>query len=466
VDKIRKVILRMNEDQKYVTIKKLVESGGNKQRAAIQLHCTVRHINRMVKGYKEKGKSFFIHGNRGRKPAHALEESEKRIIIDLYRTKYESTNLTHFSELLVQFEGIIVSPSTIRTILIQEFILSPKANRASKKALALKLNEMKKLTKSKKENNIIQSSIIAIEDAHPRRPRCAYFGEMLQMDASLHPWFGQGKSQLHIAVDDATGAILGAYFDEQETLNGYYNILNQILTTYGIPYMFFTDRRTVFEYKRKKSPSVEEDTFTQFGYACKQLGIDIKTSSIAQAKGRVERMFQTLQSRLTIELRLAGVTTISQANEFLNSYIKKFNAQFALPIDNIKSVFETQLDIKKINFILAVLSSRKIDSGSCVKFRNSYYLPVDCNGHPVHYRKGTSGTVIRAFDNGLYFCVNEKVYGLELLPDHVLSSKNFDLAQTTKDPQKRYIPPMSHPWKQASFERYCNRQTHRKQLTA
>ena len=463
---MREVILTMNENEKYEAIKKLVEGGGNKQRAAIKLHCSIRHINRMIKGYMEKGKSFFIHGNRGRKPAHALEDSQKRIIIDLYRTKYEGTNLTHFSELLEEFEGIIVSPSTVRSILIQEFILSPKANRASKKVLSLKLNEMKKLTKSKKEINIIQSSILAIEDAHPRRPRCAYFGEMLQMDASLHPWFGQDKSQLHIAVDDATGAILGAYFDNQETLNGYYNILNQILTNYGVPYMFFTDRRTVFEYKKKNSPSVEEDTFTQFGYACKQLGIDIRTSSIAQAKGRVERMFQTLQSRLPIELRLAGVSTIAQANEFLNSYTKKFNAQFALPVDNIKSVFETQLDIKKINLMLAVLSCRKVDSGSCIKFNNSYYLPVDSNGHPVHYRKGTSGMVIKAFDNGLYFCVNEQIYGLELLPDHVLSSKNFDLAETPKEPQKRYIPPMSHPWKQASFEHYCNKQTHRKQLTA
>ena len=193
----------MNENQKYETIKKLVENDGNKQRAAIQLHCTVRHINRMIIGYREKGKSFFIHGNHGRKPANALEDSKKQIIIDLYRTKYEGTNLTHFSELLEEFEAIIVSTSTIRSILIHEFILSPKANHASKKALSIKLNGMKKLTKSKKETNIIQSSIIAIEDAHPRRPRCAYFGEMLQMDASLHPWFGQEKSQLHIAVDDA-----------------------------------------------------------------------------------------------------------------------------------------------------------------------------------------------------------------------------------------------------------------------
>ena len=103
---------------------------------------------------------------------------------------------------------------------------------------------------------------------------------------------------------------------------------------------------------RKNPLSIEEYTFTQFGYACNQLGIDIKTSSVAQAKGRVERMFQTLQSRLPIEMKLAGVSTIYQANEFLNSYIKEFNAQFALPIDSIKSVFEKQPDTEKINLIL------------------------------------------------------------------------------------------------------------------
>ena len=88
---------------------------------------------------------------------------------------------------------------------------------------------------------------------------------------------------------------MGAYFDPQETLNGYYHVLYQILTDYGIPHMLFTDRRTVFEYKQKKSSSVEEDRFSQFSYACKQLSIEIKTNSVAQAKGRVERMFQTLQ---------------------------------------------------------------------------------------------------------------------------------------------------------------------------
>lgn len=127
---------------------------------------------------------------------------------------------------------------------------------------------------------------------------------MVQMDASEFLWFGNEKTHLHIAVDDSTGTLAGAWFDTQETLNGYYHILSQILTDYGIHYQFFTDNRTVFEYNRKGETSVEKDTFTQFGYACKQLGIDIRTSSVPQAKGRVERMNATLQSRLPVRLCL------------------------------------------------------------------------------------------------------------------------------------------------------------------
>lgn len=113
---------------------------------------------------------------------------------------------------------------------------------------------------------------MAVEDAHSRRPRCAYFGELEQMDASPYEWFSTEKTTLHIAVDDATGKITDAYFDKQETLKGYYNVFAQILRKYGIPYKFFTDRRTVFTYKKKNAPDIGEDTCTQFAYAYKQLG--------------------------------------------------------------------------------------------------------------------------------------------------------------------------------------------------
>lgn len=96
---------------------------------------------------------------------------------------------------------------------------------------------------------------------------------------------------------------MGAYFDEQETLNSYYNIFKQILENYVIPYMFYTDRRTVFDYKKKVDKDISRNTLTQFGYACKQLGVDLKVTSVPQAKGRIERLFGTLQSRLPIEPR-------------------------------------------------------------------------------------------------------------------------------------------------------------------
>ena len=450
----------MEEQNKYEIIKKLVESNGNKTRAAVEIGCSKRHINRMIKGYQEHGKAFFLHGNRGRRPVHALPDEIRQNVVDFYRTKYFDTNFTHFSELLAEHEGVVASPSTIRNILTEENLLSPKARRATKREALLKIEEQKKMATSKKEVAELIEAQLLIEDSHPRRPRCAFFGEMLQMDASLHHWFGDKKATLHVAIDDATGNVVGAYFDHQETLKGYYNVFSQILRTHGIPYMFYTDRRTVFEYKQKKSPSIEEDTFTQFSYACKQLGVEIKTTSIPQAKGRVERLFQTLQSRLPIELRLAGTTTIEQANEFLNSYIKKFNARFSIPFDSTKSVFEIQPDEEKINLTLAVLTGRKIDNGHSIKFEKSYYKTIDSNGYPVYYRKGTNALVIKAFDGSLFTCIDDKIYSMEPIPEHEKTSRNFASPKQTESVCKRYVPKMSHPWRQSAFSKFAEKQNH------
>ena len=452
----------MKEEYKYQIIKKLVETNGNKKAAALRIGCTVRHVNRMIKGYCSEGKGFFVHGNKGNQPVHAIPNNTKTMIIDFYKTKYYGANFTHYSELLATKEHISVAPNTIRNILRAEYILSPKASRATKKLVKEELLIKKETSCISDDVKLeIEKSIIAIENAHPRRPRCAYLGEMIQMDASLHLWFGNRKSQLHVGIDDATGAIVGAHFDNQETLKGYYNVFYQILIEYGIPYMFFTDRRTVFEYKQKKTPTTEEDTFTQFGYACKQLGVEIQASSVPQAKGRVERLFQTLQSRLPLELKLAGITTIEQANVFLNSYIKEFNAKFALEINHTKSVFEKQPAVEEINLILAVLADRKIDCGHCLRFETKYYIPNDANNNPTYFRKGTDALVIKAFDGGLFVSIGNKIYGLKEIPSHKATSKNFDFTDDKPKKRKRYLPPMSHPWKQASFQAYLEKQAHR-----
>lgn len=458
---IRKVELNMNELNKYDIVKTLVDHNGNKQRAALKLGITVRHLNRLIKGYKEQGKEFFIHGNRGRKPANTISDAIRNTIVDLYRTKYFDANFAHFTELLSKFENIFLSESAVASILESADIFSPRMTRSKKKRIKEELKQKQAKASSKKEIQQIQANLVAIEDAHSRRPKCAYFGELQQMDASPHLWFGNTVTSLHIAVDDATGRITGAYFDKEETLDGYYHVFHQILTTYGIPYKFFTDRRTVFTYKQKNAPSTDKDTYTQFAYACKQLGVELESSSVPQAKGRVERMFQTLQSRLPIEMRLAGVNTLSEANEFLTSYLQKFNEKFALPLNNIKSVFEEQPSDEKINLILAVLTERTVDCGHCIRFANKYYRMLDSNGYQIHYTKGTKAMIIQAYNKTLYCCVNDKnVYALEEVPEHEHKSKNLDPDYQKAEPKKLYIPPMNHPWKKASFDAFVKKQKH------
>lgn len=456
---MRKVELTMNEQKKYEIIKNLVDSKGNKQRAAVKLGCTVRSVNRLIKRYKEQGKAGFSHGNHYRKPISTIAPETRNEIISLYKNKYSDSNLRHFTELLERIEGIHISEGSVRSILLSENILSPKAHKSTKNALKKRLEAEKNKTKSKKKVKELQEKILFVDQPHPRRERCAYFGEMIQMDASKHLWFDENKVTLHAAIDDATGIIVGAYFDEQETLRGYYNVFNQILQTYGIPYMFYTDRRTVFDYKKINSKDITKNTLTQFGYACKQLGVELKVTSVAQAKGRIERLFGTLQSRLPIELRLAGVQTVEQANEFLKHYLKEFNSKFALQIDSNKSVFENQPEDEKINLLLSIISERKIDSGHCIKYKNKYYKLLDENGYMEFYHKGTTVIVADTFNGELYCNVNDKIYVLEEVKKHEDISRYFDTDEKyrqSKKPMKRYIPPMNHPWRKDNFMKYVH----------
>ena len=459
---IRKVLLTMDEQKKYETIKYLADHpDANKTRAAIMLNCSYRHINRMLAGYKEHGKEFFVHGNRGRKPSTTIPEQTRQAVIDLYRNKYFNANFQHFTELLAKHEQICLSASSVASILENEYILSPKVTKAKQKRIKKELRAAKMAAHTAKEADSIQANLVAVEDAHSRRPRCAFFGELIQMDATPHEWVSGQVWHLHLAIDDATGTVVGAWFDMQETLHAYYHVFHQILSTYGIPCKILTDRRTVFTYKRKNSPSIDEDTYTQFAYACKQLGVLLESSSVPQAKGRVERLNQTLQSRLPVELRLAGITTIDAANEFLNSYIKEFNEKFTLPIHGSKSAFEKQPSNEDLNRILAVLTERTVDCGHSILFMNNYYRMLNSNGRQVHYRKGTKTMVIQAFDGNLFCCVNDRdVYALEKIPQREEKSKELDLNYQPPEPRKPYIPPMTHPWRLGSFLKFVRSQPH------
>ena len=459
---MRKVELRMNEEIKYKTIKKLIETNGNKKKAAVKLNCSIRTIDRLIVLYRTKGKEGFVHGNRGKAPSTAIPLDIKNKIISYYINEYSDTNFTHFCEIVEEDFDVKISDTTLNKWLWEEDIISPKGRRKTKKKLKSKLNKRLNNTKSEKNKNNIKESleILDSKDAHPRRPRSKYAGEMIQMDASSFEWIPGAIWHLHLAVDDATGEVVGAYFDLQETLNGYYNVFYQILNNYGIPAMFYTDKRTVFEYIKKERAFDDEDTFTQFSYACHTLGVEIKTTSVAQAKGRIERLNQTFQSRLPVELRRAQITTIEQANEFLKSYLKKFNDKFALRLNSTKSVFEMQPADDVINRTLAVFSERKVDSGHCIKFRNSYYKLITENGIQACIKPKSTAIVIEAFDGNLYANVLDNIFIMEKVEDHKKVSRNFDEESKKEKKKKKYIPPLDHPWRQNNILHFKNYMKH------
>ena len=362
-DILRKVNLRMKEQNKYEVIKELVEHGGNKKHTALKLGLSVRQVDRLINTYKEKGKSGFVHGNRSRKPAKTIDKPISDNIILLYRNKYQGFNFKHFHEYLIEVENINVSYHCVYTTLMNAGITSPKIRKYTKRRLAKeKLQKEKKLeNKTEEEIEIIVSHEVALEDSHPRGEKPKYFGELTEMDGSIHLWFGDKKSCLHLAADKATNTIVGGYFDWQETLNGYYNVFKQILVNYGIPNKFKTDNRTVFNYQslNPDKRTSDKDVLTQFGYACKQLGTSIETTSVSQAKGLIERDNGTFQDRLVNELRLNNITTIEAANQYLiEVFIPKFNANFALDYKKFESVYDASPSEEKINYTLAVLTPR------------------------------------------------------------------------------------------------------------
>ena len=173
---MRKVVLTMTEQQKYKTIKKLVETNGNKNRAAIELGCSRRHVNRLVKGYKEQGKAFFSHGNRGRKPVNAISEEVKDKILTLYDNKYHGANFTHYAEMLRESEGIVVSKSFLRELFLKEGIPSPMAMRKRGRRLREELERAKEKVKSKGEQDHLQELIVGLGKTI-LETRCAHFGK-------------------------------------------------------------------------------------------------------------------------------------------------------------------------------------------------------------------------------------------------------------------------------------------------
>lgn len=344
-----------------------------KRKAAERLGISRQHLTRLAKRYGAEGPAFLVHGNKGRPNPRKTDPATAKTVVDLYNKKYLGFNIRHFREKLAEEEGILVSYRFAHSALAAAGIRSPLKHKKGK---------------GKKD--------------HPTRKRRLLLGELIQIDASWHNWFGDDlpKATLHGGVDDATGTVMGLYFDEYETLNGYREMLLDILRRYGVPECFYSDNRTIFEY-RKADGSEKDVTRIQFGIWCSELGIDVMTTSVPQAKGRIERLWKTMQSRLVSELRLNGITTIDAANEFLPRFMDDYNSRFAAPADGSKFV-EGPTE-EGANVILSVRYERKADPGGCFSFGGRRLMLVGADGRMVPADPGTILTVMRLRD-GTIMC--------------------------------------------------------------
>jgi len=271
--------------------------------AAEVLGLSVRQTRRLLAGYRKEGAAALAHGNRGRSPYNKVGDALRGRVAELAGSTYAGFNTQHLSEMLGEQEGLRLSRSTVRRILLQSGMKSPRTRRPPKH--------------------------------RSRRERYPQQGMLLQIDGSHHDWLeGRGPELCLIAAtDDATGEVPYALFRPEEDTQGYFELMEHIVATHGIPLAVYRDRNSIFETPPRHQESLEEQLagkreLTQFGRLLSELGIESKPSHSPQARGRIERLWGTFQSRLVSEIRLAGAQDMDQANEVLAAYLQRHNHRF------------------------------------------------------------------------------------------------------------------------------------------
>jgi transposase len=411
-----RVMMTQKQLNRYVVIERSLEGGISVKEAAEVLNLSIRQVIRLRNGVKEQGASALIHKNQGRPPAHALPEELKKKIIELKSSdNYKDANFKHYQDLLEKNEGIKVSYAYIYLLLTKAGFKSPKKRRRTK--------------------------------THHRRKRKAQEGLLVQIDSSPFEWFGGSKKySLHGSIDDATGKVFGLFMTENECLQGYFEVTRQMVNNHGIAVSFYSDQHAIFVSPLKGKLSIEEQlqgkvvNDTQFGRAMRELGINMIYANSPQAKGRIERLWETLQSRLPVELKIAGIDNPKQANHFFQKeYITLFNEQFAVEAAEAEIAFRPQGNID-LNSILCVKEKRKVDSGGVFSFHGKHFqLVTEKNQLPVSTRAQI--TVCISNINGIWVEYKGNIY--QTVP--FIKPKKTKKRES-KEPNN-YKPPETHYFK-------------------
>ena len=339
--------MNKKEELKAHIIKCCIDGNMTVKQAAIRLGFSERYVKKLKARFKEYGASSMLHGNCGRQPKRTLDIALKQKILEIRKQpEFDTINVMHFRDILQEKYKINVSYSFLYNFLNKNNINSPRKHRKTK--------------------------------LHHRRNRRSKAGELLQIDATPHEFFAgdNNKYTLHGLIDDATGQITGLYMCKNECMQGYFEIIRQTLKNFGVPESIYADGSSIFFTTRKEKLTLEEQLSgieqpnTQFGKIMDELGIHLIHAGSSQAKGRIERLWNTLHDRLITEFKINHISNMEQANIFLKEYIKKYNKQFKVKPKDNKKAFMPLLKSINLDILLTVKYKRTVDNGACFSLNN------------------------------------------------------------------------------------------------
>lgn len=318
--------------------------------AAKRLGFSERYVKELKARYIKFGASSMMHGNCGKQPKHTIDANIKSKIWEIWnKPEHEECNITHFQEILEEDYDIKISYSPLYRFLKSKGAKSPR--------------------KHKKPKN------------HNRRQERPSAGELLQVDGTPHQFFyGDNKEYcLHGFIDDATHQITGLYMCENECMHGYLEVTRQTFKNFGVPLALYADGSSIFFPKDNKLTLEEQlagitEPSTQYGRMMKYLGVDLIRAGSSQAKGRIERLWNTLHDRLRTEFRRHNITTIEEANEFLKIYIPKFNKKFSIEPKSKKSSFMKLPKYVNLDYLLSVKYIRTVDVSNCISISGTTFV--------------------------------------------------------------------------------------------
>lgn len=432
------VTLNKKEQKRLLVLNEILAGRMTGQEAADVMGLSLRHTRRLIAAYRKEGAAGLAHGNRGRRPANKLNESIAAEILQLARGEYHDYNDSHFTEELGERHGIQVSVPTVRRIRRSQGLRSPRKRRAPRH--------------------------------RRRRQRYPQAGMLLQVDGSKHDWLeGRGPwLTLHAAIDDATNEVPWALFRSEEDATGYALLVHHISQTHGLPLALYADRHTIFQ--SPKEATLEEqleglEPRSHLGRLMDELGIQLIAARSPQAKGRVERLFGTLQDRLVKELRRKGVSTLEAANNVLHRYLPRFNRRFMKPAAQPGSAYRPRWTRAEANSRVCFTYWRTVSRDhTFALFGHNLALPklpvrLNLPGRRVQLRHRMDGRLAVVYKDQVLGLIQPAQLGPPRLD--VFVPAEYELAgQPTKNSMKEtaappvalkkpkvYKPAANHPWR-------------------